>query len=312
MNLRSGRILRAVIAALSIATVMVLVYGGIQDRKAVVQQDTLVGVTEDPVQRILILGLDKYERHNSQFAYRNDMQCDFIMLVSVNAQKRACSAVQINRDTMLEINRLGVFGEEEDQFVGQLALAHSFGSGGSDSCINAVKAVSRLFGGIPIDHYMTFTMESVAILNDLVDGVTLEVLDDFSSEYSRLQKGEIVTLRGEEALTYVRGRRGVGDQTNISRMVRQKQYIAALYPKLQEKLRNNTDFLQLFAEKMSDRLETDFTASQMNALAGLMSEIEKVRILTLDGEVKRGAEYIEFYPSQSSLSLCAEALRFEQ
>ena len=43
-----------------------------------------------------------------------------------------------------------------------------------------------------------------------------------------------VTLDGEKALTYVRSRHHIDDQTNIARMARQRQFLAALEEKLRQ------------------------------------------------------------------------------
>lgn len=300
-------ILRAVIWVLSITIAVILVNEGSRDTKNH-QSVPLAFPKGDSVQRVLILGLDKYERPNNQIGYLNDMQSDFILLLAVDAQNQTCAAVHINRDTMTQITRLGVFGDEAERFTGQLALAHTFGSGGSDSNLNTVKAVSHLFGDLTIDHYMTFTMESVGIVNDLVGGVTVKILDDFPAEYGRLRKGETVTLRGKEALAYVRGRKGVGDQTNVRRMERQKQFLEAIYPMLQEKMRIDSSFSRSMLTEMSDSFETDCTVSQLDALFEVLGFAKTVQILTLEGEVRHGEEVMEFYPSQSSIAHCAAAL----
>ena len=141
----------------------------------------------------------------------------------------------LNRDTMTKIQILGVRGDVAGTFTGQLALAHTYGSGERDSCLNTTEAVSNLLYGVGIDHYISITMDGVAILNDLVGGVEVEVMDDFSSIDSTLVQGETVTLMGNHALTYVRTRGGLEDSSNLHRMERQRQYLIALQKKLTEK-----------------------------------------------------------------------------
>mgnify|MGYP000585160404 FL=1 len=68
-------------------------------------------------------------------------------------------------------------------------------------------------------------MDAVPILNDLLGGVEVTVLDDFSGIDDTLIKGETVTLHGDHALTYVRERYGLEDSSNSTRMVRQRQYM---------------------------------------------------------------------------------------
>ena len=59
-----------------------------------------------------------------------------------------------------------------------------------------MKAVSNLLFGIEINHYLSFTMDAVALVNDLVGGVQVEVLDDLTFLDPALRKGETVTLKG--------------------------------------------------------------------------------------------------------------------
>ena len=53
---------------------------------------------------------------------------------------RPVPPIQLNRDTMTEIQILGVNGEPAVTMTGQLALAHTYGSGEEDSCENTVLA----------------------------------------------------------------------------------------------------------------------------------------------------------------------------
>lgn len=52
-------------------------------------------------------------------------------------------------------------------------------------------------------------MDGIVEMNDLLGGVTVTVEDDFSQVDSSLVMGKRVTLTGQQALTFVRSRRGV-------------------------------------------------------------------------------------------------------
>lgn len=183
------------------------------------------------LETVLLMGLDKYAE-TEESNYLNNEQSDFLMLLVINKETGACTPIQLNRDTMTKIQILGVRGDVAGTFTGQLALAHTYGSGERDSCLNTAEAVSNLLYGVGIDHYISITMDGVAILNDLVGGVEVEVMDDFSSIDSTLVQGETVTLMGNHALTYVRTRGGLEDSSNLRRMERQRQYLIALQKKL--------------------------------------------------------------------------------
>lgn len=257
----------------------------------------------DDLQTILIMGLDKNEeeRPESSIAYTNKMQSDFLLLLVIDEEAKVCEALHLNRDTMTEIQRLGIGGSETGIFVGQLALAHTYGSGGSDSCINAKKAVSGLLGGVAIDHYMTLTMDAVAILNDLVGGVTLTLMEDFTEFDPAMKKGETLTLKGNQALTYVRFRMTIGDGLNESRMRRQEQYLSGFYTSLLDRIRENEDFLKTALMEVNDSFTSDLTVSQLDVFGETLAKCTVMPFRGLKGRSVRGEDYYEYYVDEDSL-----------
>ena len=264
------------------------------------------------LQTVLIMGLDKYEREETTLGYTNKMQADFLLLAVIDKDAKTCELLHLNRDTMTEIRRLGIGGGETGTFTGQLALAHTYGSGGSDSCLNAVKAVSKLLGGVKIDHYMTLTMDAVAKINDLVGGVTVTMLEDFTEIDPAMVKGQEVTLKGENALAYVRFRKGIGDQSNLSRMERQRQYLEAFYGKLMETNKKVSGFLSSTLLKVNDDFVSDCTVNQLEALSNLLELCTVAPIRTIEGKAIQGEEFMEFYPDADSIQENVMALFYER
>ena len=213
---------------------------------------------------------------------------------------------------MTKIQILGVRGDVAGTFTGQLALAHTYGSGERDSCLNTAEAVSNLLYGVGIDHYISITMDGVAILNDLVGGVEVEVMDDFSSIDSTLVQGETVTLMGNHALTYVRTRGGLEDSSNLRRMERQRQYLIALQKKLTEKADSDAWFATNAILQVSDYLTSDCTAEKLSKIADLLSKSDVSEIRTIDGEAKVGQEYMEFYPDEDALQALVMNVFYEK
>lgn len=277
-----------------------------------VEYEGKVYVPKEHIQTVLIMGLDKFEREEQVLAYTNTMQSDFLLLVVIDEDAKTCDLLHLNRDTMAEIPRLGFGGSSTGSFVGQLALAHTYGSGGSDSCLNAVKAVSNFLGGIKIDHYMTLTMDAVGKINDLVGGVTVTMLEDFTDLDPEMEKGKEVTLKGDQALLYVRNRQGVGDQSNLSRMERQQQYLNAFYVKLMEANRKVNGFLSSTLLKVNDDFASDCTVNQLEELSNLLEVCSVNPILSLEGESVKGDEFMEFYVDEDSLHETVISLFFEE
>ena len=157
----------------------------------------------EDVESFLILGLDKFEDAINNDSYNNDQRADFLMLLVFDNSEKKFTAVHLNRDTMVNMNVLGVAGQKIGTVNKQLALAHTYGNGRDVSCRNTADAVSELLNGVKVNHYLSITMDAVPILNDLLGGVEVTVLDDFSGIDDTLIKGETVTLHGDHALTYV-------------------------------------------------------------------------------------------------------------
>lgn len=259
-------------------------------------------VPKDNIDTFLILGLDKYERDDSVLdSYNNDKQADFLMLFVFDNEAKTVSAVHINRDTMTSVNILGVAGNQIDTITKQIALAHTYGNGRDVSCRNTADAVSDLLLGIKVEHYMSLTMDAVPVFNDLVGGVEVTVLEDFTGIDDSLVKGETVTLMGEQALNYVRTRYGLEDSTNSTRMERQQQYVNALYQKFFKCIEEDEEFLVDASVKMSDYIISDRSVTQMQELAKKFKEYQFSGIHDIDGESKMGEEFMEFYPNETAI-----------
>jgi len=256
----------------------------------------------DDLETLLIMGLDKYENTLSDSeSYINNQQSDFLLLVIIDAEARSCCALHINRDAMAEIQRLGLGGARLGTFTGQLALAHTYGSGEKDSCRNTVQAVSRYLYDIPIDHYMSVTMDAVATLNDLVGGVVVHIDDDFSAIDPTLVMGTDVRLRGQQALTFVRTRKDVDDQTNLSRMNRQREYLYSLYTQLIESMRQKDGFALDAARKLGDYTVSDLTVTELSNLGERLKDYTFTTIYSIDGVAIKGERFMEFYTDDDAL-----------
>ena len=88
--------------------------------------------------------------------------------------------------------------------------------------------------GIDIDFYISLEMDGISTLNDALGGVTVTLEDDFTALDPTMTKGTTLTLEGNQAEYYVRGRMYIGVGTNEARMVRQQVFMSALSQRLSE------------------------------------------------------------------------------
>lgn len=263
--------------------------------------DDICYIPNKELEVILLIGVDKYESQSHAEGYNNSQQADFLMLLLIDKKTETYTALHLNRDAMTDIPVLGVRGEKAGTIYGQLALAHTYGSGGMDSCRNTVQAVSNLLYGVEIDHYLAFTMDAVSQINDLAGGVTITVLDDLTSVSPAMYKGATLTLYGEMALAYVRTRYGLEDSSNLRRMERQRQYLTALRSALSARAASQEDFLFKALEEISTYMTSDYTADQLSKLYDRLDSYEDNGIQTLDGESIKGEVFMEFYPDEVAL-----------
>jgi LCP family protein required for cell wall assembly len=258
-------------------------------------------VLKSNIETFLLIGLDTTSTDESLESYNNNKRADFLMLFIFDNDAKKYTAIHINRDAMTDMNVLGVAGNKVGTVNKQIALAHTYGNGKDASCQNTANAVSELFMGIKVNHYASITMDSVPVANDLVGGVELEVLDDFTGIDDSLVKGQTVLLKGEQALTYVRSRKELEDSSNSTRMERQQQYIKALYAAFNKCADADEDFIVDASLKMSEYIISDRSVTQMQALAEKFSDYTFAGVETLAGENVVGEEYMEFYPDKEAI-----------
>lgn len=253
------------------------------------------------VETVLLMGIDKAAVDESMAVQGAYEQSDFLMLLVIDPKAEKCTGIHINRDTMTEIQMLSETGRVEGRFTGQITLAHTYGGQPEIRCRNAVTAVSNLMYGIKIDHYISLMMDGVIILNDLVGGVTLEVMDDFTGVDDTLVKGETVTLLGQHALNYVRARKGLEDQTNVHRMERQKQYLEALQTALFDQADADQSFSTSALMELNEYMVSNCTVDQLSELSETLKEYGVGEYLALEGEAILGEIYYEFYVDEDAL-----------
>lgn len=285
----------------------------IHDNKAEVYFNGKTFREKDGLETILLLGLDKYyDKTNEHTGYANSEQSDFLLLLVFDHGSQSYTAMHLNRDTMTDVPLLSIDGSVYDNAYEQLALAHTYGSGGVDSCRNTGKAVSNLLYGIHIDHYVSVTMDAVGALNDLVGGVPVLIEDDFSGVDDTLVQGQTVNLNAEQALHFVRARGELkNDKTNLNRMSRQKSYIRSFRERFLSKMQSDESFALDALNAVADYTVSDCTVIQLSEIASMTADYEMTDLLSLEGEAVKGEEFMEFYPEENALKKLVVELFFE-
>ncbi len=267
----------------------------------VIEHNGVEYVLKKNIETFLVIGLDQEEGAVPEDSYNNEKKADFLMLFVFDHDAKQYTAIHINRDTMVDINVLGVAGNKVGTVRRQIALSHTYGNGREVSCHNTAESVSSLLMGMRVNSYASLTLDSVAVVNDLVGGVQVQVLDDFTGIDDSLVKGETVTLRGQQALTYVRSRQGLEDSSNVARMRRQQQYVSALFEAFDARAKADNGFVVEASLQLADYLISDRSVTQLQALANRFADYEFLGIESLAGESVLVEDLMEFYPNEVAL-----------
>ena len=305
---------RLVFVCVILALVLLVLYSGFQVLESTVfsenepqlqtESRTIVrdGVKYFPRKDITVLMLLGINREGKVQAteFNHGGAADMVALVIFDEQKEQYSILPLNRDMMVDMPALNEFGREVDTYYGQLAYAHTYGDGMVTSCENVIKTVSNLLYGVEIDYYIAMNMDTIGILNDAVGGVTVEVEDDFSGVTDELPMGR-VTLNGQQAVTFVQSRMGVGDHLNLSRMRRQEMYMENFLELLRKSIREQSGFVEQTYGQIADLIVTDCSVQILSRLEKDYGEYAMGGTLSIRGENVLGEQFYEFYPDEQAL-----------
>jgi len=262
---------------------------------------TVGGVTyrEKPaVTTLLIVGVDKPESTSNVTtdSYRDGGQADFLLLMAIDHTDKKIHQLQLERDTMAEIDILGIFGNEVGTRTEQLCLAHAYGATPEDNAKYTIRAVERLLDGLQIEGYYMIDYSAMAALNDALGGVTVKVEFDMTPVNPAWTKGSTVTLKGKEAEQFVRARMTIGSGTNQERMVRQNEFMTKAIAKMKEKIAADLSFGEGLLDQLRDLSVSNMTSKRLAEELSKARGYETLAVEHPDGEYTIGEDgFVEFH-----------------
>ncbi|MCZ4122000.1 LCP family protein [Streptomyces sp. H39-S7] len=217
---------------------------------------------------VLLIGSDSRGGNNSSLGggESGTARSDTTILLHVYADHRHAIGVSIPRDTLVTIPscRLpdGTWTEERSHTMFNEAFSVGETDAGNPACTqNTVEKLT----GLRVDHTIVANFEGFAAMTKAVHGVEVCLPNDI---YDRdvnpnlgargnlvLSKGR-QSVQGQQALDYVRLRHGIGDGSDIGRMLRQQAFLGSLVSKIKGQGINPTTLLPL-AEAVTKSLIVD-------------------------------------------------------
>lgn len=276
-----------------------------------IEHDGQVYPVKRNLRSVLLIGTDNRdgdEEPSEIETFYNDKMADYLILMVFDNTRKTVTPFQINRDTYCDVPWLSVNGLVGGYEPLPISIAHAFGSGGRDSSRNTVNAVTGLLYGAPVDHYFTFSMDTVPILNDLVGGVTVTLEDDIPALGEKYVKGATITLKGEEALRFVRTRSHDRLDANVTRMAHHRLYMNAFAAQAKKTIDKNPEFVIDAFDKVERFLNTDLTVENVSELVNHYYDYEVLPMVTPTGTYARSIRgTAEFHPDEDSLWDCVRS-----
>jgi LCP family protein required for cell wall assembly len=236
--------------------------------------------TNPGAQNIVVLGSDSRQGLGGQYGNGfTTAQSDTLMLVHLAADRKSATVLSIPRDSWVSIPSC----QEGDGTLtaphhAKINEAFALGSLKGDKATGAactIKTVEQNTG-VRVDHFVVVDFEGFKQMVNALGGVDVclpRPVDD-PKAHLKLPAGHSV-IRDEQALAFVRERYALGDGSDLGRIGRQQQFMAALAAKAQAQLFNPAAMYG-FLRAATSSITTD---SGLGSLSKLFSLGQSVRSL---------------------------------
>ena len=228
-------------------------------------------------------------------------QADSIFIVSLDRAEETIQVLSIPRDTITEIEVFNPSGTSLGMTDNHINLQYAYGDGKEESCELMKTAVSNLLRGLPIQGYYSMNISGISEVGKLVGDVEIVVPDDSLEEHDPYFK-EVATviINGDNAEEFLRYRDTGKSQSALVRQERQKTYLKALIPKLQEKMQTDSSFVGRLLDDIQPYTVTnmgnDVFVKLLNAAGNSTLETQ-----TVPGEGVEGKYYDEYHVNEDEL-----------
>ena len=258
----------------------------------------------EDITTFLIMGIDKKDEVvKEQLEGTNGGQADALFLLVINPRDESVKIIGINRNSMTNVDVYDEYGRYQTTVKAQICTQHGFGNGMEESCSYQVKAVSSMFYQLPIHGYAAINMSAIPIINDMVGGVDVTVLEDLTKADKKLVKGEKVHLEGDMALTYVRSRDMKAFGSSDRRLERQRQYLNGFIGAARKASEGGKNAAVEIFSSINDKMVTDITVDEVSYLAPLITKysFDTSDFRMINGKTVKNGEFEEFEVDEDDL-----------
>jgi LCP family protein required for cell wall assembly len=264
-------------------------------------------------ENILLIGSDKRKGEAANNPNVAGQRSDTTILLHIAADRKSAVGVSIPRDTIVDIP--GCQRPDGTTVPARPAqmFNDAFSQGGAACTIKTVEAITD----IRIDHHVVIDFSGFRGMVNALGGVEICLPKDVNDPQSHLDlKAGTQTVKGREALAYVRTRHGLGNGSDIERIDRQQAFLSSMISKIKSNgLLLRPDRLLRFLDSATKSITTDPELGDLNALRKLATDVKgidtkDVTFLTAPNRpYPTNPNRVELKPSAESVW---NALRYDQ
>lgn len=250
----------------------------------------------------LFLGVDTREKAETKTGQADAGQADAIFLLSWDRVEGTSYLISIPRDTLTDIQVFDQEGNSLGKSRDHISLAYAYGDGGTESCRLMEEAVSNLLYGIPLQGYCSISMDGIPALTDAVGGVDVILPDDSLADVNPgWSQGQEVHLDGTNVETFVRYRDIQKEQSALSRLERQQEFLRAYGKKAVQAYEEDASFLTELYDSLTEYMTTNIGNDWYAKILSALSQKGTADSRTIPGEGVQEADFDAYRTDDSAL-----------
>jgi LCP family protein required for cell wall assembly len=228
----------------------------------------------------MIVGSDTRKGQGDEFGEVTSELADVIMLLHISEDRQDAAVVSFPRDLLVSVPECP--NPDGDPFPARKRQQiNSTISSGGVACTHL--AVQELTG-LEIPFLAMIDFKGVIEMSNAIGGVEVVIDKPISDDYSQFYiEAGTHTLKGTQALAFLRTRHGVGDGSDLARISNQQMFLMALFEKVkQDGTLNNPIHLYSLASAAARNMklsESITDVGTMVTLAGALRDVDTSRIV---------------------------------
>lgn len=221
---------------------------------------------------ILFIGSDSRNLKTKEYGSDKSQRSDALMLVHFARDNARIDAVQIPRDTLLDLPACEDTGS--GSFPGGMNMINSALTAGPACSVRAVETLSE----VRIDHFVQLDFEGFASMVNALGGVEVCLDQPMVDKDAKLDlPAGKQKIDGKDALALARTRKAVGDGSDIGRLGHQQVVMSSIIEQARStSILTRPDRLFKFVNALTKAMTVDEGISSIPELTGLAKRAQAV------------------------------------